>query len=148
MRVDAWPPPSDNQLAPARARQYKSLAAAARVVLPYVVSRRVHAASAIVARVHSDSLQRAEAFERARARYAATHVPDLYPAPLLSPETIAQARAEYAARERSFVQHPQHLPALQLAGRGTKERTPTRMAVFWLGKNILKTMMFRNVRTV
>ncbi len=37
---------------------------------------------------------------------------------------------------------------LQLAGRGTKERTPTRMVFFCRENFILKTMMFRNVSTV
>ncbi len=36
----------------------------------------------------------------------------------------------------------------QLAGRGTEERTPTQKAVFWQEKNILKTMIFREVTTV
>jgi hypothetical protein len=48
--------------------------------------------------------------------------------------------------------HSVHVADGQLAGRairrGTEERTPTRMVIFWPGKNILKSMMFRDVTTV
>jgi hypothetical protein len=40
------------------------------------------------------------------------------------------------------------MAARQLSGQGTKERTQTRMTVFGREKNILKTMMFRDVATV